>query len=216
MGWRRRSGNLIALRAEEAREERRQTCAAGLALRRPRPRPRPCPTHTMSPASGNPRFYSCDTRSDMSNDPVPCALCNCVMVVKNVSDEGFSLFVQDCSWAADSAPGGLGASQHMGINLITGISALFWWSYSRFSAHGWYGWTFTTSTGKLPTLETRRREGKREVERSHYDYSLGLLPVDKAFVFTSKYDLFFHHSQGLCLSLHTERIFFRNNGRKQK
>lgn len=98
MGWRRRSGNLIALRAEEAREERRQTCAAGLALRRPRP----CPTHTMSPASGNPPFYSCATRSDMSNDPVPCALCNCVMVVKNVSDEGFSLFVQDCSWAADS------------------------------------------------------------------------------------------------------------------
>lgn len=93
MGWRRRSGNLIALRAEEAREDRRQTCAAGLALRRSRP----CPTHTMSPASGNPRFYSHDTRSDMSNDPVPCALCNCVMVVKNVSDEGFSLFVQDCS-----------------------------------------------------------------------------------------------------------------------
>lgn len=32
MGWRRtRSGNLIALRAEEAREERRQTSAAGLA-----------------------------------------------------------------------------------------------------------------------------------------------------------------------------------------
>ncbi len=30
MGWRRRSGNLIALRAEEAREERRQTSAAGL------------------------------------------------------------------------------------------------------------------------------------------------------------------------------------------
>lgn len=87
MGWRRRSGNLIALRAEEAREERRQTCAAGLALRRPRP----CPTHTMSPASGNPPFYSCATRSDMSNDPVPCALCNCVMVVKNVSDEGFFL-----------------------------------------------------------------------------------------------------------------------------
>lgn len=29
----------------------------------------------------------------MSNDPVPCALCNCVMVVKNVSDGGFSFFL---------------------------------------------------------------------------------------------------------------------------
>lgn len=31
MGWRRRSGNLIALRAEEARGETRQTSAAGRA-----------------------------------------------------------------------------------------------------------------------------------------------------------------------------------------
>lgn len=51
MGWRRRSGNPIALRAEEAREERRQTCAAGLGLGLgPAPRPpapaRPCPTPT--------------------------------------------------------------------------------------------------------------------------------------------------------------------------
>lgn len=35
MGWRRRSGNLIALRAEEGREERRQTSAAGLPRAEP-------------------------------------------------------------------------------------------------------------------------------------------------------------------------------------
>lgn len=35
MGWRRRSGNLIALRAEEGREERRQTSAAGLSRAEP-------------------------------------------------------------------------------------------------------------------------------------------------------------------------------------
>lgn len=43
MGWRRRSGNLIALRAEEAREETDLCSWPGLAPRRPRP----CPTHTQ-------------------------------------------------------------------------------------------------------------------------------------------------------------------------
>lgn len=65
-----------------------------------------------------------------------------------------------------------------------------------------------TSDGKLPTLETKKKEGGREAERGHYDSSLRRLPADEAFVFTWKYDLFFHHSEGLCLSLHTERIFF--------
>lgn len=82
MGWRRRSGNPIALRAEE---ERRQTSAAGLAPRRGPG----SDVHKGSQAIGNPRFYGCDTRSDMSNDPVSCEECNCVVVVKDVTDEGF-------------------------------------------------------------------------------------------------------------------------------
>lgn len=208
MGWRRRSGNLIALRAEEAREERRQTCAAGLALRRPRP----CPTHTMSPASGNPPFYSCATRSDMSNDPVPCALCNCVMVVKNVSDEGFSLFVQDCSWAADSgtpSPTTLWSGGWAWRFLTYGNKSYNWNIYDVEMELG--SGLMVSLGGHLQLGQGNSQPWRREgvVERGHYGYSLGLLPMDKAFVFTWKYDLFFHQSQGLCLSLRTERIFQR-------
>lgn len=34
-------------------------------------------------------FYSTDTTLDMSNDPTLYEECNCVMVVKDVTDEGF-------------------------------------------------------------------------------------------------------------------------------
>lgn len=159
MGWRRRGGNLIALRAEEAREERRQTCAAGLALRRPRP----CPTHTMSPASGNLRFYSCDTRSDMSNDPVPCALCNCVMVVKNVSDEGFFLVCSRLQLSSNVGPRGpqcfltYGNKSH-NWNICAVLMELDSRLMDGMGGH------LQLVQGNSP-LETRRREGERSRER---------------------------------------------------
>ena len=42
------------------------------------------------------------------------------------------------------------------------------------------------------------------------------LPVDEAFVFTLKYDLYFHQSEGLCLSPHTGRRAREKSSRGRK
>ena len=61
--------------------------------------------------------------------------------------------------------------------------------------------------------EKERRTG--ESEREAIMTRLELLPVDRAFVFTLKYDLYFHQSEGLCLSPHTERTL-ENSSRGRK
>lgn len=64
---------------------------------------------------------------DMSNDPVPCVECNCVLVVKDVTDE-FALVGSELQPSSSFARGTRGASRHPGgshkLRLKTGLSTL--------------------------------------------------------------------------------------------
>jgi len=220
MGWRRRSGNPIALRAERGAvgrwvEERRQTSAAGPVRAEPSPGRA---KRTRFVVLGNPWFLLSDTRSDMNNDLVPCV--ECVLMVEDMSAECFCCLPRKEKKRKEKRKGWAAILPAWPKMLLSILDFIMKWAWKRsilatdlpwtsFMLRKAGVWTFKTSSGKLPALREKEVERGRETEgkRGHYDYSLQLLPTDEAFVFTWKYDLFFHQSEGLCLSPHSERVF---------
>lgn len=117
---------------------------------------------------------------------MPCALCNCVMLVKNVSDEGFFLVCSRLRLSSNVGPRGPRCVLTYGNKSHNWNICAAWMELDSRLMDGMGGHLQLVQGNSQPRRQEGGRETGREgqVERGHYGYSPGLLPMDKAFVFT--------------------------------